>query len=228
MSSSPSPNPRRLFWSTVGLSGAALLLSVVAYPHLPAVVATHWDLSGRPNGYSSRLFAVLIGPVMMVIVGGALAITPPRDVPFSMRDRHSGGPNGSGVSAILVISMVSILAIHALMLAGAGLLAANMMGRVGIALASLIFIALGNYMPRVTDPSSIVGLRLPWVYESDEVWRRSQRAAGYGLVASGTIGLVALVTVPKHAAVILFVALFVILVAVSIHSYRIAHDSRVS
>ena len=49
------------------LTGAALAATVVAYPHLPASVPTHWDIHGMPNGYSPKWPLYFI-PVFMAAV----------------------------------------------------------------------------------------------------------------------------------------------------------------
>ncbi|WP_405027671.1 DUF1648 domain-containing protein [Lentibacillus songyuanensis] len=38
----------------------SLLSWVIAFPHLPSQIPTHWDLNGNVNGYSSKVGAMLI------------------------------------------------------------------------------------------------------------------------------------------------------------------------
>ena len=44
------------------LTAAALVATVVAYPHLPSSVPTHWNIHGVPNGYSPKWALYLLGP----------------------------------------------------------------------------------------------------------------------------------------------------------------------
>jgi uncharacterized membrane protein len=48
------------------LTAAVLVATVVAYPHLPTSVATHWNMLNQPNGYSPKWTLFLIGPGFMV------------------------------------------------------------------------------------------------------------------------------------------------------------------
>ena len=53
-------------WFGLVIAAVAVALSIWAYPSLPPTVATHWSLRGTPDGFSSRLVAVFIGPVLIV------------------------------------------------------------------------------------------------------------------------------------------------------------------
>lgn len=57
-------------WFGLVIAALAVAVSIWAYPSLPPRVATHWDLRGTPDGFSSRLMAVLIGPLVI----GALTL----------------------------------------------------------------------------------------------------------------------------------------------------------
>ena len=54
----------------------------------------------------------------------------------------------------------------------------------------LLFIGLGNYLPRVR-PNFTFGIRTPWTLASEEVWRRTHRASGPVFVAAGIATLIA-------------------------------------
>jgi uncharacterized membrane protein len=47
------------------LTAAVLVVTVVAYPHLPNSVATHWNTDNQPNGYSPRWALFVLGPGLM-------------------------------------------------------------------------------------------------------------------------------------------------------------------
>lgn len=47
------------------LTVAVLVATVVAYPHLPSTVATHWNLRNQVDGYSAKWTLFLMGPGLM-------------------------------------------------------------------------------------------------------------------------------------------------------------------
>lgn len=55
----------KYYWVGILLTVLALIATILAYPHLPSSVATHWNLQNQPNGYSPKWTLFLFGPGMM-------------------------------------------------------------------------------------------------------------------------------------------------------------------
>ena len=53
-------------WFGLVIAALALAMSVWAYPQLPPTVATHWILNGTPDGFSGRLVALGIVPIVLI------------------------------------------------------------------------------------------------------------------------------------------------------------------
>ena len=170
-------NKRRLLLTT-----AVCLLPIVAglalYSRLPEQIATHFDFNGTPNGYSSRAFAVLGLPGIMaglnVLVQVLLCTDPKR--------RNIGGAM-MGISAWIV--PVTTLITSAVILGGA--LGADMQAeRIIPAAVGVLFILIGNYLPK-TKQNYSAGIKLPWTLNSEENWNRTHRLAGFLWVLGGVI-----------------------------------------
>ena len=216
---------------TLILVAAAFLLWAVAYQHLPASVPTHWGISGRPDQFGSRLQTALLLPMIMLFIGVVFSFVPNYDrllfIKYEPRDSDSSTvrPEYDGLIAIV---LAFLLAIHAFAIAsGLGLVAASHEPLLLAAVLSFGMIAVGNYMPRITRRNAFIGVRLPWAYASEEVWRRTQRAGGYGMVAAGVIGLVGAFAVPSSPVKPLFAALVAQIIVVMVYSYHLAHSREV-
>lgn len=207
---------------------AAFAVSAVAFPHLPAQVPTHWDLSGHANGFSGRVVGAFLLPVIMLGIWAFLSVVPRYDRLLFIRytDRASDSSTVRPIYNIIVLVMLALLlAIHAFaMMSALGLVGAARQPVLIAVIASIGSIAIGNYMPRVTRRNAFVGFRVPWAYASEEVWRRTQRAGGYGMVAAGVIGLVGAFALPWAPLKPFFVAMLVQIVVVMIYSYRLARS----
>jgi uncharacterized membrane protein len=60
----------RLLWALPPLIlASAIAVSVLAYPHLPEVMPTHWGVHGEPTNLMPRGFAASVMPAMMVWIG---------------------------------------------------------------------------------------------------------------------------------------------------------------
>src|SRR5271163_1971486 len=56
---------RKYYLIGILLTAVALVAILMAYPHLPNRVPTHWNMEGRANGYSARWTLLLFGPGFM-------------------------------------------------------------------------------------------------------------------------------------------------------------------
>lgn len=210
---------------------AAFAVSAVAFPQLPAQVPTHWDLSGHANGFSGRAVGAFLLPVIMLGIWAFLSVVPRYDRLLFIRytDRASDSSTVRPIyNVIVLVTLALLLAIHAFaMMSALGLVGATRQPVLIATIASIGSIVIGNYMPRVTRRNAFVGFRVPWAYASEEVWRRTQRAGGYGMVVAGVVGLVGAFALPSAPLKPFFVAMLMQVVVVMIYSYRLAHSSNV-
>ena len=152
--------------------------SVWAYPQLPAVVATHFDLKGDPNGWSSRLFAAVFVPALGIVVALVFTALPHID-PRHANYAKFGPTYWTIANAVLVF----VAAIHVLMLGKALDWPINMSRVASLGVGGL-FVLLGNLMTRIR-PNWFVGIRTPWTLSSDTVWRKTHRFGGIAFVIAG-------------------------------------------
>jgi uncharacterized membrane protein len=216
---------------SLALVVASFVVSAIAYLHMPARVAIHWDLAGNANGFGSRMTAVAIMPIVMLFLWLLLIVAPRHDrrlfIKYSERDSDSTTMQPIyGIIAVVVLALM--LAIHVVALTTSmGMIGAGRVPLLMTVVASLGCIVLGNYMPRVTRRNAFIGFRVPWAYASEEVWRRTQRAGGYGMVFGGVVGLVGAVADRSAPLRAFAVATVLQVVVVMIYSYRLAHSAQV-
>jgi uncharacterized membrane protein len=176
----PRPGP-------AGLAAAAAVASALAYPFLPERVAVHFDAHGRPDRYTPRSNAALRLPLVMA----ALALANARMGAWpGARDRDDAD---SGVrareDAVSLSELAVLLSQLALLAQGLGLPLDT--SRVPRAMSSVLFVALGNVLPKLPR-NGLVGIRTPWTLADPTVWERTHRLGGYLCVLAGLIGLASL------------------------------------
>ena len=199
-------------WYPAGLLAASVLLSVLAYPHLPERVATHWGLDGEPDGWSSPLGAVLFAPLLVAGLWAFFRVLPRIDP----RGRnYARFPAAYHVTVNATLSIVAVM--HAATLAIALGWPISMTRFVCVALG-LMLMVIGNVMPRAR-PNFFVGVRTPWTLSSDRVWERTHRVAGYLFVAAGAVTLLAATLPSRWAVPVLLAAVSTAALSSVVYSY---------
>ncbi|MBR1566956.1 MAG: DUF1648 domain-containing protein [Oscillospiraceae bacterium] len=158
-----------------------ILVGALVYRRLPETVATHFDINGEPNGWSSRAFAVFGLPGILLAVNLLL--------PFLLR----ADPKHKNMSGALV--NITLWTIPVLSLLCSGLTLGFALGydtridKVLPVFIGLLFILIGNYLPK-TKQSYTMGIKLPWTLASEENWNRTHRLAGFLWVLGGVFFMV--------------------------------------
>lgn len=195
-------------WFGLVIAALAVAMSIWAYPQLPPTVATHWGLNGTPNGYSSRLWALSIIPLMLVIMTVIFNVLPKID------PRHEN--YAKFLSSYWLIAnavIVFLLVAHGLIIA-AGLGFSIKIDRLMPLGIGLLLVFLGNFLTRV-EPNWFVGIRTPWTLSSDTVWRRTHRTGGWVFVIGGVV-LASTALLPRSVFFPLLIATIVIMPAIPI------------
>ena len=155
-----------------------MLVGALVYSRLPEQVATHFDLQGNPDGWSSRPFAVFGLPGILLAVNLL--------IPFALRadPKHK---NMSGALVNIVIWTVPVVSLLC-----SGLTLGRALGydlRIEVVLPvfmGVLFILIGNYLPK-TKQSYTMGIKLPWTLASEENWNRTHRLGGFLWVIGGAL-----------------------------------------
>ncbi|MGI8509284.1 MAG: DUF1648 domain-containing protein [Gemmatimonadaceae bacterium] len=217
-------NAKRIAGVTVLL---AVVASIAAYPFLPDMVAAHWNSQGNPDQFRSRLSEVVTWPAIMAFFIMFASLRPGYERLLFARYRPSEAESEAVlpvyVTTVLLLALV-ILAFHLLNLAlDLGFATHTAAERGSAVILSLTAIVVGNITPRMMRRNAFAGLRFPWVFVSDSVWRRTQRAAGYCIVLVGFAGLAgALLGPPDHPERMLMRSMLVYIIGIAVYSFIIS------
>lgn len=153
-----------------------VILGIFLYPRLPETIVTHWDASGNPNGWASKLVGAIVFPGILALVNIVFPLLLKTDPKYSNMNEK--------VKHMLhwIIPMVSIFC------SGSTLAAAFGSDEKTILLVPMfvgfIFVVIGNYLPKMAQ-SYTVGIKIPWTLHSEENWNKTHRMAGFLWVIGG-------------------------------------------
>jgi uncharacterized membrane protein len=172
-------NKAALGWMAAILA-AMIAVTAVVYPHLPAVMATHWGANGQPNGSMPRFWGAWMVPLLSIGLAALLwaipAIDPRRRNYAAFRTTY----NAFVVGVVAFLAYVDCIS-----------LAWNLGYRlpIGRALApalGVIFAASG-WLLRKARSNWFVGIRTPWTLSSPTVWEKTHRLAAPAFMAAGAV-----------------------------------------
>lgn len=199
-------------WFPAILVFAAFAVSIAAYRRLPDRVPIHWGMDWQPNGWAGRFFGAFGLPGIMAFLWGVMIVAPSIDPRKTNYTKFT-----ESYAVIYAVILTSMFALH-LMSLGIALGYRVPVERILPAILGVLFIGLGNFMPRVRS-NWTMGFRTPWALSNDVVWSRTQRLSGYLFVAAGVL-FIANAVVPSRAMSIASIgAIVVAAIAPFIYSY---------
>ena len=195
-------------WFGLVIAAVAVAVSIWAYPQLPPTVATHWNVRGTPDGFSSRAVAVAIIPGVILVITALFNVLPRLD------PRRENYTKFIGTYWLIANAVILFILIGHAMIIATGLGFAVKIDRLMPIGVGLLFIVLGNYVTRV-EPNWFVGIRTPWTLSSDTVWRKTHRTGGWLMVVGGFV-IAACAFLPHGAFLPLFIGAIVIVAVIPI------------
>jgi uncharacterized membrane protein len=187
---------------TIGpvLVGAMALFTLAVYPLLPDRIPVHWNLWGEVDGWTGKWPGAFVAPALALGVWLLLQVLPKVD---PRRRNYERFQETYWVVVNMVIGFIGL--VHVLSL-GTALGWPIGVPRVILVLVGVLFVALGNYLPRLR-PNWWMGIRTPWTLENDRVWRDTHRLGGKTFVAAGLVMMVSAFLPPAFATVALVAAM---------------------
>ena len=164
----------RKYWKLLLITSVIILLPVVAgvflWEQLPAQIPTHWGPNGEVDSYSSKAFAVfglsgiLLAAQWLCTLGSA---ADPKKQNHPEKVVH------------LVLWIIPVLSVVLYTITYATALGMEVPVAVVLpVLVGLMFVIIGNYMPKCKQNYTI-GIKIPWTLDNEENWNKTHRFAGW-------------------------------------------------
>ena len=158
-----------------------ILVGLFLWNKLPDQMVTHWDASGVPNGWSSKLFTVVGLPAFLLLIHWVCIIATKMDPKAASHPLKMLSLVYWMCPAVSVFCMASVY--------GEALGYPVSVDRIGTIFVGLIFIIVGNYLPKCPHNYTI-GIKIPWTLNSEENWNRTHRFAGPIWVIAGFLFII--------------------------------------
>lgn len=161
-----------------------ILVGLVLWNKLPEEIPVHFNSAGEPDNYSSKAFAIFFIPLflwVMHLLTGFITLADPKK------------QNIGDKVFLLVLFIIPSASIFGMIIMYTGALGlAVSINMFGYLFLGIVFLVVGNYMPKSRQNYSI-GIKLPWTLHDTENWNKTHRFAGVVWILCGIVLLVNIV-----------------------------------
>jgi uncharacterized membrane protein len=185
-------------------------MTIVAYPVMPDVVASHWNAAGELDGTMQKFWGLALIPLLMYGFCALLAVLPRID-PLrknyeKFRDYYEG--------FILVFAAFFFFIQLQIILWGMGTqVSPNLTMPVMI---GILFICIGFLMEHA-EPNWFVGIRTPWTLSSETVWKKTHQKGATLFKLAGGVSFIGILTG-------IYAWLFILVPAIAVAVYTVVYS----
>jgi len=163
----------------------AIAASVLAAPHLPDRMPTHWGLTGEPTTLMPRGFALAVLPALMVWSGFLVGI-----IGWSASSGRRESDIPAWISPAITAAVTAIVLVLHLTLLAVGLGWGVSVPAVTNLAVGALYLVLG-YATRRVPPNPLFGVRTARTLACPDSWERANRIGGHWLMAAGGVTILA-------------------------------------
>ena len=203
-------NTKRIF--TIIVLMFAVATAIYFYPTpLPEQMASHWNINGEVDGYMSKLWALFLMPILMVVFTVMFFFVPKIDPEKKNIEKFYEEFD----SFILVFNLFMLYLYILTILWNIGY-SINMTASLMPAFA-VLFYSCGSLIGK-SKRNYTIGIKLPWTLADDTVWDKTHKV-GEKLFKLTALFIFLGTFFPQYAFALMFIPLTASIVYLFIYSY---------
>ncbi len=203
-----------------------LLLSCVAVRFLPDKIPMHYDMAGNIDRWGSK-YETFIFPALIIFFSFMWTVISAFYKRMATKTKEEKQQveyeNNAKFLNLAAISMALAFGVmHVIFTCSSYMEAINNASKSSINISSvvcviwgIIFIILGNFMPKVKR-NGIMGLRTEKTLSNDDIWRKSNRFAGVTLMIAGFAIAIQALFISGIAAVLVMLGIIILVTIVDL------------
>ena len=184
------------------LAIAPMVITLCFYSSLPDEIIMQWGINGNPD-YREKIQLIIMSALPLVIAP-LMLITPKID-PKRANYKHFG----SAYQGVVLVILLFLLEMTCIVISEALLPGKISVYSVVTITVGLLFVFIGNLLPKVKS-NFYIGFRTPWTISDSDVWFKTNRIGGYMMFTAGILICFIPFVLPETAGFITLVALVMI------------------
>ena len=194
-----------------------IILGLLLWDQLPDKLPTHFGVDGAADGWGSKGFAVFGIPAMWLIFH---LIT----WGVTRLDQQNRGHNEKVLNLVGLTFPTMSIAFSVLLYTRALEIELDM-SSILFPLLGLLFIAMGNWLPKVKQNSTL-GIKIRWTLYNEENWNKTHRFAGFVWVIGGVLFCLMGFVPEKSLYWLLPMQIVLLAVVPTVYSWNLARKQR--
>lgn len=202
-------NKRKLILSSIVIL-LPIVFGLLIWDKLPDVMTTHWGVDNQADGWSSKSFAVFGFPFLLLAIHW---------LGMWITAKDPGQKNQSKKALGMIFWMVpAVSLVTSAMMYGIALGNTVNIGSVLFGMMGLMFVGIGNYLPKVKQNYSL-GIKVTWALRSEENWNATHRFGGKVWVIGGFFLVLAAFFPVEYSVLVMLPTIFVLALVPTVYSY---------
>jgi len=171
-------------WFYIKLVLFVLLLggSLIAWPYLPEMVPSHWNIQGEVDQYWPRVWSVFFAPGIYLAMWVLFSYIPKLD---PRKEKYSLFVDSWNILQLVIMSFFVYL--QGIIFAYVLLPGLDFTRMILIGMG-VLFVLIGNYMGKIKQ-NYFIGVKTPWALDNVDNWNKTQRLGGWMFVIAGLVFL---------------------------------------
>lgn len=197
----------------LALIAIELTAGLLLWNQLPEQMASHWNVNGEADGFTTKFWGVFLMPLVTLGLFGLFILLPNIDPLKANIEQFRGAFN---LFIVLIISF--LLYVHAITLVWN-------LGYQNFRFSSALLPAFGmlfffiGYMLKQAKRNFFIGIRTPWTLSSDSVWDKTHQLGGNLFMLIGVLAFAGSFFGGLTAFWLFFVPLMVSVLFLAVYSY---------
>jgi uncharacterized membrane protein len=186
------------------------VMTLVIYPMLPEVVASHWNAAGDVNGTLPKFWGLILIPILMCFFCALLGVLPRID---PLRDNYRKFQDYYDGFILVLVAFFFFIQLEIILWALGIRISPNLIMPVMI---GILFIYVG-FLLEHAEPNWFVGIRTPWTLSSDSVWKKTHRKGATLFKMAGVVSMIGILAG-------MYAWLFILIPAIAVAVFAVVYS----
>lgn len=206
-------------WLSLLFIVSGFVMAFYFYANFPAQVATHWNIRGEVDGYSSSFIGAFMLPILSLFMYLVFLFLPYFD---PKREQYANFPEIYHWIKDIILGFLLVLF---LMTGFNGLGYRVDVGFWVPIMIGILFIVLGLLMRKIS-PNWFIGIRTPWTMSSEDVWKKTHAASVWVFAAAGLLMMATSLVEPTIKIILFIISISLLVFVLPIYSYFLLNQEK--